>query len=56
MCDLGNIFIVVEYDDDIMRVVDYLVDVGLGVGNYGGEVVLSGIFNKVMKDKKFLIG
>lgn len=36
MRDLGNILIVVEYDDDIMCVVDYLVDIGFGVGEYGG--------------------
>lgn len=32
MCDFGNIFVVVEYDEDMMWVVDYLIDVGFGVG------------------------
>ncbi|MDR4211236.1 excinuclease ABC subunit UvrA, partial [Bacillus thuringiensis] len=48
--------IVVEHDDDTMRAADYLVDVGPGAGNHGGEVVSSGTPNKVMKDKKPLTG
>lgn len=36
MCDLGNMLIVVEYDEDMMMVVDYLFDIGFGVGIYGG--------------------
>ncbi|TER78372.1 excinuclease ABC subunit UvrA [Staphylococcus epidermidis] len=56
MRDLGNTLIVVEHDDDTMRAADYLVDVGPGVGNHGGEVVSSGTPNKVMKDKKSLTG
>ncbi len=56
MRDLGNTLIVVEHDDDTMRAADYLVDVGPGAGNHGGEVVSSGTPNKVMKDKKSLIG
>lgn len=51
MRDLGNTLIVVEHDDDTMRAADYLVDVGPGAGNHGGEVVSSGTPNKVMKDK-----
>ncbi|MCG2442205.1 excinuclease ABC subunit UvrA [Staphylococcus epidermidis] len=56
MRDLGNTLIVVEHDDDTMRAADYLVDVGSGAGNHGGEVVSSGTPNKVMKDKKSLTG
>lgn len=56
MRDLGNTLIVVEHDDDTMRAADYLVDVGPGAGNHGGEVVSSGTANKVMKDKKSLTG
>lgn len=56
MRDLGNTLIVVEHDDDTMRAADYLVDVGPGAGNHGGEVVSSGTPNKVMKDKKSLTG
>ncbi|WP_145380838.1 excinuclease ABC subunit UvrA [Staphylococcus epidermidis] len=56
MRDLDNTLIVVEHDDDTMRAADYLVDVGPGAGNHGGEVVSSGTPNKVMKDKKSLTG
>lgn len=56
MRDLGNTLIVVEHDDDTMRAADYLVDVGPGAGNHGGEIVSSGTPAKVMKDKKSLIG
>ena len=56
MRDLGNTLIVVEHDDDTMRAADYLVDVGPGAGNHGGEIVSSGTPNKVMKDKKSLTG
>ena len=42
MRDLGNTLIVVEHDDDTMRAADYLVDVGPGAGNHGGEIVSSG--------------
>ena len=51
MRDLGNTLIVVEHDDDTMRAADYLVDVGPGAGNHGGEIVSSGTPAKVMKDK-----
>ena len=56
MRDLGNTLIVVEHDDDTMRAADYLVDVGPGAGNHGGEIVSSGTPDKVMKDKKSLTG
>ena len=56
MRDLGNTLIVVEHDDDTMRAADYLVDVGPGAGNHGGEIVSSGAPSKVMKDKKSLTG
>ncbi|MBL7584326.1 excinuclease ABC subunit UvrA [Staphylococcus saccharolyticus] len=56
MRDLGNTLIVVEHDDETMRAADYLVDVGPGAGNHGGEIVSSGTPSKVMKDKKSLTG
>lgn len=56
MRDLGNTLIVVEHDDDTMRAADYLVDIGPGAGNHGGEVVSSGTPTKVMKDKNSLTG
>ena len=40
--DLGNTLIVVEHDDDTMLTADYIVDIGVGAGVHGGEVVYAG--------------
>ncbi|WP_437271883.1 excinuclease ABC subunit UvrA [Staphylococcus succinus] len=56
MRDLGNTLIVVEHDDDTMRAADYLVDVGPGAGEHGGEIVASGTPKQVMNSKKSLTG
>lgn len=56
MRDLGNTLIVVEHDDDTMRAADYLVDIGPGAGEHGGQILSSGTPQKVMKDKKSLTG
>lgn len=42
MRDLGNTLIVVEHDEDTMRAADYLIDVGPGAGDQGGEIVAAG--------------
>ncbi len=46
--DLGNTLIVVEHDEDTMRTADYLVDIGPGAGNHGGNVVCAGTPEEVM--------
>ncbi len=46
--DLGNTLIVVEHDEDTMMAADYLVDIGPGAGNYGGEIVCAGTPREVM--------
>lgn len=56
MRDLGNTLIVVEHDDDTMRAADYLVDIGPGAGDHGGEIMSAGTPTKVMKDKNSLTG
>ncbi|WP_204195462.1 excinuclease ABC subunit UvrA [Staphylococcus sp. GFQ9D221P] len=56
MRDLGNTLIVVEHDDDTMRAADYLVDVGPGAGEHGGEIVASGTPKQVMSNKHSLTG
>ncbi|WP_436962975.1 excinuclease ABC subunit UvrA [Staphylococcus succinus] len=56
MRELGNTLIVVEHDDDTMRAADYLVDVGPGAGEHGGEIVASGTPKQVMNSKKSLTG
>ena len=54
--DLGNSLIVVEHDEDTMLAADYLVDIGPGAGEYGGEVVAAGTAKDIMKCKKSITG
>lgn len=56
MRDLGNTLIVVEHDEDTMRAADYLIDVGPGAGQEGGEIVAAGTPAQVAKNKKSLTG
>ena len=56
MRDLGNTLIVVEHDSDTMLESDYLIDVGPGAGEYGGEIVVHGTPEEVMKNKLSLTG
>ena len=52
--DLGNTLIVVEHDEDTMRQADYIVDIGPGAGEHGGEVVATGTAADIMKCKKYI--
>ena len=54
--DVGNTVIVVEHDEDTMRAADYIVDIGPGAGEHGGEVVVAGTLDEVMKCEKSLTG
>ncbi|MCI2056164.1 MAG: excinuclease ABC subunit UvrA [Oscillibacter sp.] len=54
--DLGNTLIVVEHDEDTMRAADYLIDIGPGAGEHGGEVVAAGTPEEVMANPKSLTG
>ena len=56
MVSLGNTLIVVEHDTDTMMAADYLVDVGPGAGNEGGEIVAKGTPLEVMKNDKSITG
>ncbi len=56
MKDLGNTLIVVEHDEDTMLECDYLIDVGPGAGNHGGEIVAAGTVEEVMANEKSLTG
>ncbi|WP_099159898.1 excinuclease ABC subunit UvrA [Virgibacillus ndiopensis] len=56
MRDLDNTLIVVEHDEDTMLASDWLIDIGPGAGEHGGEIVASGTPEKVMKNKKSLTG
>ncbi len=54
--DLGNTVIVVEHDEGTMRAADYLIDLGPGAGEHGGEIVAAGTPAQVRKEGKSLTG
>ena len=54
--DLGNTVIVVEHDEDTIRVADYLVDIGPGAGVNGGKVVATGTPKEVAENKNSITG
>lgn len=56
MRDLGNTLIVVEHDSDTMLQSDYLVDIGPGAGDLGGEVVAAGTPSEVMANPNSITG
>jgi len=54
--DLGNTVLVVEHDEDTIRVADWVVDIGPGAGEHGGEVVYSGPVPGLLKNKQSITG
>ncbi|MBE9390113.1 excinuclease ABC subunit UvrA [Vagococcus salmoninarum] len=56
MRDLGNTLIVVEHDEDTMRAADYLIDIGPGAGEQGGEIVAAGTPAEVEANPNSLTG
>jgi excinuclease ABC subunit A len=54
--DLGNTVLVVEHDEETIRVADHVVDVGPGAGEHGGEVVHSGTVAGLLKNRKSITG
>lgn len=54
--NLGNTLIVVEHDEDTMLAADYIVDIGPGAGEHGGEVVAAGTAEEIMACEKSLTG
>lgn len=56
MRDLGNTLIVVEHDEDTMRAADWLVDIGPGSGEHGGQVIVSGTPEDVMACPESITG
>ena len=47
--DLGNTVIVVEHDEDIIKVADHIIDIGPEAGSFGGELVAEGTFKKILQ-------
>lgn len=56
MRDIGNTLIVVEHDEDTMLASDYLIDIGPGAGEHGGQIISQGTPEEVMKDENSITG
>ena len=54
--DLGNTLIVVEHDEETIRTADWIVDIGPGAGEHGGEVVVSGTYKELIENKRSITG
>jgi excinuclease ABC subunit A len=54
--DLGNTVIVVEHDEETIRVADHVVDIGPGAGEHGGEIVVSGPVPQLLKSRRSITG
>jgi excinuclease ABC subunit A len=54
--DLGNTLIVVEHDEDTIRTADWVVDIGPGAGEHGGEVVHSGTYEDLLVNERSITG
>lgn len=54
--NLGNTVIVVEHDEDTMRVADYIIDVGLGAGIHGGNIIATGSVAEIEKNEQSITG
>jgi len=54
--DLGNSVVVVEHDEAVMRAADYIIDMGPGAGEHGGEVIVAGTLGDIMQSEKSLTG
>ena len=54
--DLGNTLIVVEHDEDTMKEADFIVDIGPGAGEHGGEVIATGTAEEIMANENSITG
>ncbi len=54
--NLGNTLIVVEHDEDTMKSADYVVDIGPGAGEHGGEIVAQGSYEDILKEPRSITG
>ena len=54
--DLGNTVIVVEHDEETIRIADHVVDIGPGAGEHGGEIVVAGPLKKVLAERRSITG
>ena len=54
--DLGNTLVVVEHDEETIRSADYIVDIGPGAGNFGGEVLCAGTLQDILNCERSVTG
>jgi excinuclease ABC subunit A len=54
--NLGNTLIVVEHDEDTIRAADWLVDIGPGAGEHGGDIVVSGTYDDLVQSERSITG
>src|SRR5271157_1127137 len=54
--DLGNTVIVVEHDEETIRSADHVVDIGPGAGEPGGQIVVSGTYDELLRNKESITG
>ncbi|HEY4034322.1 MAG TPA: excinuclease ABC subunit UvrA [Ktedonobacteraceae bacterium] len=54
--ELGNTLLVVEHDEDTMRAADYIIDIGPGAGEHGGQVVAVGTYQEILANPNSLTG
>lgn len=54
--NVGNTVIVVEHEEEMMKAADHIIDIGPEAGTHGGNLVFSGTYEQIIKDKKSLTG
>jgi len=54
--NVGNTVLVVEHEEEMMRAADHIIDIGPEAGTHGGNLVFSGTYDQIIKDKKSLTG
>lgn len=54
--NVGNTVLVVEHEEEMMKAADYIIDIGPEAGTQGGNLVFSGTYEQIIKDKKSLTG
>jgi len=54
--NVGNTVLVVEHEEEMMRAADHIIDIGPEAGTHGGNLVFSGNYEEILKDKKSLTG
>lgn len=56
LVELGNSFIIIEHNMDVIKLADHIIDVGPEGGKYGGEIIAKGTPEEIIKSKKSLTG